>query len=106
MTLVALGIISFMFVAGFTARAYRNNTGIGQTPRGAIIEAWTNIAIGFTVNFLANFLLLPMVGASFTAGENFALGWIYTAISIVRGYFVRRTFNMIQFVGTSTKTSP
>lgn len=100
----ALGIVSFLFVAGFTARAYKDNTGIGQTPRGAIIEAWTNIAIGFTVNFLANFLLLPLVGASFTAAENFWLGWIYTAISIVRSYAVRRWFNVLQFVGHQTKT--
>lgn len=104
-TLAILGIASFLFVVGFTARAYRNNTGIGQTPRGAIIEAWVNIGIGFTVNFLSNFLLLPLVGAEFTAGQNFALGWIYTAISIVRAYCVRRWFNVLQFVGTATKTS-
>lgn len=103
--LTTLGLVSFVFVAVFTARAYRNNTGVGQTPRGAIIEAWTNIAIGFTVNFLSNFLLLPLVGAEFTAGQNFALGWIYTAISIVRAYAVRRWFNVLQFVSPPTKTS-
>jgi hypothetical protein len=102
--LTILGIWSWVFVVIFTANAYRTNTGVGQTPRGAIIEAWTNIAIGFTVNFLANFALLPMVGATITAGENFALGWIYTAISIVRAYCVRRWFNVLQFVGTSTKS--
>ncbi len=93
MTLEALGVVSFVFVACFTARAYANNAGPGQTPRGAIIEAWLNIAVGFAVNFAANFLLLPLVGASFTAAENFALGWIYTAISIVRQYVIRRYFN-------------
>ncbi len=91
--LTALGLLSFVFVAAFTARAYTDNTGVGQTPRGAIVEAWMNIAIGFSVNYAANFLLLPLVGASFTASENFALGWIYTAISIVRQYAIRRWFN-------------
>lgn len=88
-----LGLVSFVFVAVFTYRAYRDNTGHGQTPRGAIIEAWMNIAIGFSINFAANFLFLPMVGASFSAAENFMLGWVYTAISIMRQYCIRRWFN-------------
>jgi hypothetical protein len=102
--LTTLGFASFLFVAGFTARAYRNNSGIGQTPRGAIIEAWLNIAVGFSVNFVANLFLLPLVGASFTAMENFWLGWIYTAISIVRSYAIRRWFNGLQFVGHKTQS--
>lgn len=91
--LTILGLVSFAFVAAFTWRAYRDDTGQGQTPRGAIIEAWLNIALGFSVNYTANFLLLPLVGARFTAGENFALGWIYTAVSILRQYAIRRWFN-------------
>lgn len=95
MTLTALGIVSFVFVAGFTARAYADNSGAGQTPRGAIIEAWMNIVIGFSVNYVANWFLLPMVGASFTAAENFWLGWVYTSISILRQYAIRRYWNSL-----------
>lgn len=102
--LTALGIASFLFVAGFTVRAYRNNNGIGQTPRGAILEAWLNIAVGFSVNFVANLFLLPLVGASFTAAENFWLGWCYTAVSIVRSYAIRRWFNGLQFVAHTTRS--
>jgi hypothetical protein len=102
--LTALGIASLLFVVGFTARAYRNNTGVGQTPRGAIIEAWFNIAVGFSVNYVVNIFLLPLVGASFTAMENFWLGWIYTAVSIVRAYSLRRLFNKLQFVAPTTRT--
>ena len=90
----ALGLLSFVFVAWFTLRAYSGpDTGAGQSRRASIVEAWANICIGFTVNWLANFLLLPLVGASFTAWDNFLLGWIYTAVSIVRQYAIRRWFN-------------
>lgn len=92
-TLNALGILSFLFVAGFTWRAYTREPGPGQSPRSAIAEAWLNICVGFGVNWSANFLLLPLVGAHFTAGENFALGWVYTAVSILRQYAIRRWFN-------------
>lgn len=92
-TLDAMGLASFAFVAAFTARAYWDNTGSGQTRRGAIIEAWVNILIGFAINFVLNLFLLPLVGANFTLSDNFMLGWIYTAISIVRQYVIRRWFN-------------
>lgn len=58
----------------------------------AIIEAWANIVIGYTVNFIANIAILPLIGASFTFTQNFFLGWVYTAISILRQYAVRRWF--------------
>lgn len=94
--LTVLGLAAFVFVVVFTIRAYRINTGPGQTPRGAIIEAWTNIAVGFSVNYFANFALLPLVGVHVTAGDNFMLGWCYTAISIIRSYALRRFFNFIE----------
>ena len=62
--LTALGLASVAFVAVFTARAYRDNTaGNGQSRRSAIIEAWVNILIGFTINYGMNLALLPLVGA-------------------------------------------
>lgn len=95
--LTILGLVSFAFVVVFTVRAYRLNSGVGQTPRGAIVEAWTNIAVGFTVNFCANFMLLPLVGVQIGAADNFMLGWCYTAISIVRSYLIRRFFNFVEW---------
>lgn len=104
MTLMLLGIASLVFVVGFTVHAYSRNTGPGQTPRGAIKEAWTNIAWGFSFNYVANIFLLPLVGATLTASSNFWLGWVYTAISILRQYAIRRWNNRLQFVGTATET--
>lgn len=93
MLLNILAIVSFVFVVAFTWRACVAAPGIGQSPRSAIFEAWVGIFIGFSVNFSMNYLLLPMIGAHMTPGSNFALGWVYTAISMVRTYAVRRFFN-------------
>jgi hypothetical protein len=94
-TLTFFGVISMLFVAAFTWAQYRDNTGPGQTPRGAIIEAWTNIAIGFTVNWLANIVLIPLMspGGHMTLAANFWGGWIYTSISILRQFIIRRWWN-------------
>lgn len=91
--LIVLGLASFVFVALFTWRAYKRAPGAGQSPRSAIAEAWVNIAIGFTINFVANLLILPLVGAHPTFAQNFWIGWIYTAVSVVRLYAIRRCFN-------------
>jgi hypothetical protein len=88
-----LGIVSLVFVATVTWRESRRAAGVGQSPRSAMLEAWVNIGIGFSVNFVANLFLLPLVGAQLTASSNFWLGCTYTAISIVRQYVIRRHFN-------------
>jgi len=91
-TLSILGLASLVFVACFTAWAYRDDgTPAGQqSSRGAIIEVWINIMIGFSINAIMNHLLLPMVGAKFTLADNLALGAIFTSVSIVRAYVIRR----------------
>jgi hypothetical protein len=92
-----LGVLSLVFVGGFTWYQITHvDQGRGQTKRGSMIEAWTNIAVGFAVNFVANIFFLPLVGASFTLAENFWLGWIYTAISVVRQFAIRRWYNREQ----------
>lgn len=93
--ITTLGIVSMLFVVWFTYRAYAGqNDGAGaQSRRESIIEVWTNIVIGFSINFTANLFLLPLVGAHLTASSNFWLGWAYTAVSMIRQYAVRRWFN-------------
>lgn len=89
--LTALGVLSMAFVLTFTWHRYS----AGAAPRRAIVEAWANLAIGFGVNFVANFAILPLVGASFTAAENWWLGWLYTAVSVLRQYGLRVTFERL-----------
>lgn len=92
--LTIFGLMSLGFVAWFTwYQVTHPNQGLGQTKKGAMVEAWANIAIGFGVNWVANLFFLPLVGAKFTLMENFWLGWMYTAVSVIRQYAVRRWFN-------------
>jgi signal transduction histidine kinase len=65
-----------------------------QTKMGSFIEAWVNVFIGFWINFTANLIILPMFGfTSLTAKVNFVIGLLYTVISVVRSYCIRRWFN-------------
>lgn len=70
---------------------------MSQTIKGSIIEAWANIAIGFAINYTANLLILPLFGFhTLTAGKNFEIGLLYTIISLVRSFVLRRLFNKIR----------
>jgi hypothetical protein len=70
---------------------------MAQTKLGSIAEVWANIAFGFTINYFANMLIFPLFGMHISAGNNFLLGGIYTVISLVRSYVLRRWFNGLKF---------
>ncbi len=67
-----------------------------QSKRLSLVEALSNTLIGYGVNFTANLLIFPMFGMHISIRDNFVMGLIYTAISIARGYILRRTFNRIK----------
>jgi hypothetical protein len=64
-----------------------------QTRLGSLIEALINVAIGFTINFVANLVILPLIGFQISVGQNLFIGVLYTLISVARSYAVRRWFN-------------
>lgn len=64
-----------------------------QSRLQSLWEAWVNILIGFSINYAANMIILPLFGFNISAGDNFLLGIIYTLISLVRSYTIRRYFN-------------
>jgi hypothetical protein len=61
--------------------------------KDSILEAWTNIAIGFSINFCINLIILPKVVVGLTLVENLQIGWIYTAVAMVRSFAIRRYHN-------------
>jgi len=68
-----------------------------QTRRGSLVEAGANITVGFGVNYVANLLIFPLFGMHISPSHNLLLGAIYTCISLVRSYVLRRWFNGLKF---------
>jgi hypothetical protein len=52
-----------------------------------------NVLIGFTINFFANLVILPLIGFNISTGQNFFIGVLYTVVSVARSYTIRRWFN-------------
>lgn len=68
-----------------------------QTHLGSLVESLANIAVGFGINFTANMLVLPMFGFNVSASDALGIGLVFTAISLARGYVIRRWFNGLKF---------
>ena len=63
-----------------------------QTRKISFVESWVNVLVGFTINYCANLVILPLFGFHVALKTNFWLGVIYTFISLVRSYTIRRWF--------------
>ena len=70
---------------------------MAQTKLGSITEAWANIVVGFSINYIANLLIFPIFGMHISLRNNFFMGCIFTVISLVRSYVLRRWFNGLKF---------
>ena len=64
-----------------------------QSKRESLIETLTNVGIGWFISFIANMLVLPLFGYNINLTDGVLISIIFTIISIVRGYVVRRWFN-------------
>ena len=69
---------------------------MSQTVKGSFIESWANVAVGFAINYTANLLILPLFGFHIGLLANFEMGLLYTVISVLRSFFIRRLFNRIK----------
>ena len=67
-----------------------------QTRTGSAIEAFANICVGFSINFCCNMLFLPLFGFNVTGSQAFGIGLLFTGVSLVRQYVLRRVFNRIK----------
>ncbi len=64
-----------------------------QTRKQSAIESVINILFGYLINFSANMLILPLFGFNISAIQNLFLGVLYTLISFIRSYVIRRYYN-------------
>lgn len=66
---------------------------MSQSRRMSLVETVAGVAVGFVVSVLASFVVYPIFGHAFTLSQNIGITIIFTVLSIVRGYLVRRAFN-------------
>jgi hypothetical protein len=68
---------------------------MSQSRKGSATEAVINMAVGLCVSFAVNTVVYPLFGWHISGTANVELVAIYTAVSIIRSYCLRRLFNAI-----------
>lgn len=66
---------------------------MAQSKSRSLKEAWVNIFIGYVINFCANLVVFPLFNYNISIHDNIIIGIIFTGVSLVRSYAIRRWFS-------------
>jgi hypothetical protein len=64
-----------------------------QSKKQSLIEVVTSTLIGMLVSIITQMIVFPIYGMEVNLFQNFQITVIFTVVSIIRSYFVRRVFN-------------
>ena len=64
-----------------------------QTKRQSLIETLTSVFVGWLIGVILNLTILPLFDYNITVVDSLLVSLIFTVISVVRGYLIRRFFN-------------
>ena len=72
-----------------------------QTSLMSLVEAITNVIVGYGVAVLTQMLVFPVFGLHTTLAQNLKLGLVFTVVSIARSFTLRRVFEAIRVASRS-----
>lgn len=68
----------------------------GQSRSTSFFETLTGTVLGFILSVAVQRALFPALGHDFAFSENMVVASVFTVVSILRGYTVRRVFNALR----------
>ena len=72
------------------------NRKIMQSKRYSILEATTNTLAGLLIAFSVQLIIYPAMNIAVRIEQNIVITFVFTGVSILRGYVLRRIFNRIR----------
>ena len=64
-----------------------------QTKRQSLVETLTSVFAGWLIGVILNLTILPLFDYNITVVDSLWVSLIFTAVSVIRGYVIRRAFN-------------
>ena len=62
----------------------------------SLLEAMANVAVGYILAITTQIVVFPWFGLEVTLGEHLAIGSVFVAVSLARGYLLRRLFERLR----------
>jgi uncharacterized protein (DUF2062 family) len=67
-----------------------------QSRRMSLVEAAANVAIGYGIAVATQVMVFPVFGIHIALADDLAIGGIFAAVSLLRGFVLRRVFERIR----------
>ena len=68
---------------------------MAQTRLGSLVESIANVVVGYRVAVGAQVAIFPLFGVHLPLQQNMAIGGLFTVVSLVRSYCLRRLFRRL-----------
>ena len=66
-----------------------------QTRTGSLVEAGTNVLVGYGLALATQALVFPLFGIMTTLAQDSALAGVFTLVSLAHSYLLRRVFERL-----------
>ena len=66
-----------------------------QSRAMSLIEAGANVVVGYVLAIATQLAVFPLFGIEAALGEHLAIGLAFVAVSLVRGFLLRRLFEAL-----------
>ncbi|MCA9237757.1 MAG: hypothetical protein KDA44_19925 [Planctomycetales bacterium] len=66
-----------------------------QSRAMSLVEALTNVVVGYALAVATQFAVFPLFGVTMRTRQMLVVGLVFTAVSVVRSYALRRLFNRL-----------
>ena len=64
-----------------------------QSKKESFIETLTSVFVGWLIGVILNLTILPLFDYNITVIDSLWVSLIFTVVSVIRGYIIRRWFN-------------
>ena len=71
----------------------------------SLVESLANVLLGYSVAVITQMAVFPLFGLAVTVTDNLLIGLIFTAVSIVRSYALRRGFEALRVHQSASDSS-
>jgi len=68
----------------------------GQSKKLSVVEVIVNVGSGYIISLCIQIMLFPLFDVHMSIADNALMTLVFTVISLLRGYIVRRMFNKIK----------
>ena len=71
----------------------------------SLVESLANVLVGYGVAVLTQVVVFPLFGLHVPLADNLLIGIVFTGVSLVRSYALRRSFEALRVRQTACNSS-